>query len=72
VTVFRSASDASRYLVMLPSERPSDLGAQEELVLRLLQTTSQASDAGRLGEHVRQETAQRRPELSYAPERQVR
>jgi hypothetical protein len=57
---------------MLPSERPSDLGAQEELVSRLLQTTSQASDAGRLVEHVRQKTAQRRPELSYAPERQVR
>jgi hypothetical protein len=57
---------------MLPSERPSDLGAQEELVSRLWQTTSLASDGRQLVEHVQQETAQRRPELSYAPERQVR
>ena len=69
--VFRSATDASRYLVTLPSEHSSDIGAQEELISRLLQTTAQASDGRQLVEHVQQETAQRRPELSYAPERQV-
>jgi hypothetical protein len=66
--VFRSATDASRYLVMLPAEHPSSLREQAEFLSRLLQTTAREGRAN-LVEHVQEETARHRPELSYAPER---
>jgi hypothetical protein len=66
--VFRSATDASRYLIMLPGERASSLREQAEFLSRLLHAASSEEDKG-LVEHVRDETAQHRSELSYAPAR---
>lgn len=65
--VFRSATEASRYLMMLPAEHVSDLRGQAEFLSRVLQASAHASD--HLVQGVREETARRRPELSYAPER---
>jgi hypothetical protein len=65
--VFRSATEVSRYLVMLPAEHISDLREQAEFLSRLLQSTAHEGRAN-LVEHVHEETARHRPELSYAPE----
>jgi hypothetical protein len=66
--VFRSATDASRYLVMLPAEHASSLREQAEFLSRLLQATAHEGGAN-LVERLHEETARHRPELSYAPER---
>jgi hypothetical protein len=66
--VFRSATDASRYLVMLPGEHASSLRQQAEFLSRLLHAAAHADDGEAIVEHVREETTRYRPELSYAPE----
>lgn len=66
--VFRSATEASRYLVMLPAEHPSDLRKQSEFLSRMLQEAAHEGHGAALVEHTREETARHRPELSYAPE----
>ena len=68
--IFRSATEVSRYLVMLPAEHPSSLREQAEFMSRLLQATAHEGRAN-LVEHIHEETARHRPELSYAPERRL-
>jgi hypothetical protein len=67
--VLRSATEASRYLLMLPAEHVSKLQEQAEFVSHVLQAAAHEENGKSLVEHVREETARRRPELSYAPER---
>ena len=66
--IFRSATDASRYLVMLPGEHASSLREHAEFLSRMLQAAAHEGHGAALVEHVRAETARRRPELSYAPQ----
>ena len=67
--VFRSATDASRYLIMLPGERASSLREQTEFLSRLLHAAANSEEDKGLVENVREETARHRSELSYAPAR---
>jgi hypothetical protein len=69
--VFHSATDASRYLVMLPAEHASSLREQAEFLSHILQTTAHDGGGANLVERVHEETARHRPELSYAPERRL-
>lgn len=65
--VLRPANGITEYLLLLPAEKQSNLGAQSEFTSQLLHSIAQNAKGTPVTHRFHTETARYRPDLSYIP-----
>jgi hypothetical protein len=65
--LLRPVNGTSEYLLLLPTEKLSELGTQAAFIDRLLQSVARDPKFPTVVAHFRTETARHRPDMSYIP-----